>query len=96
MVRVTRPLFADSARGRLSDLGSFRMGRHGAELIKQGGGGGQQPEQQERLKAEFAAAKAAHAASPTHEVKRQGAYVQIHDTPWPQFWDQWRIDHPIS
>jgi hypothetical protein len=72
------------------------MGRHGPEFIKQGGGGGKQPERQVRLEAEFAKAKAAHADSPTHPDKRQGAYVQIHDVAWPAFWRQWLIDNPVN
>lgn len=94
MVKVIRPLFADTATGSVKGLGSFRMGQHGPELIKAGGGGGKQPERQKRLKQCFAEAKAAHAASPTETVKRQGAFVQIHTTRWAAFWRQWLIDHP--
>jgi hypothetical protein len=94
MVKVTRPLFSDTAHGSFADIGTFRRGRHGPEFIKIGGGGGIQPERQERLKACFAEAKAAHAQLPKIKVRRGNYWRWIIETPWPEFWAQWRIDHP--
>ena len=35
MVKVTRPLFSNAAYGTFADIGTFRRGQHGPQLIKQ-------------------------------------------------------------
>lgn len=33
MVKITRPLFADAATGKIGDIGAFRNGQHGPEFM---------------------------------------------------------------
>ena len=33
MVKITRPLFADAATGKIGDIGTFRKGQHGPEFM---------------------------------------------------------------
>ena len=33
MVKITRPLFADAATGKIGDIGTFRNGQHGPEFM---------------------------------------------------------------
>ena len=94
MVKVVRPLFSDSARGRIADIGSFRMSRHGPQFIAQA----QQvdnptPGQLARREC-FKLAKAAHSAiEPT--VFWDGQTTTRRRVPdWPSFWRQWLQDHP--
>lgn len=35
MVKVTRPLFSNAAYGTFADIGTFRRGQHGPQLVKQ-------------------------------------------------------------
>jgi len=94
MTRVTGPLFGTAAVGRIDDIGSFRMGRHGPEFIQQAKGSGGNTDAQQRLRTCFAEAKAAHSAiTPTSYW--DGDRTRYHRIPdWPTFWAQWLIDHP--
>jgi hypothetical protein len=83
MVKVVRPLFSDSARGRIADIGSFRMSRHGPQFIAQAQPVDRRTPPQLTLRGCFAQAKAAHAALPEDNRPR-----------WPAFWRQWLQDHP--
>lgn len=94
MVKVVRPLFSDSARGRVADIGSFRMGRHGPEFIAQGRPTDRPTPRMLARRACFAAAKAAHSAIPPtgYMVGNRVRYRRVPD--WPTFWRQWLVDHP--
>jgi hypothetical protein len=83
MVKVTRPLFSDSATGKLGDIGAFRRAKSGAQFIPLTVPTDRQTEKQLRLRACFSAAKAAHAALPQNSRPKWGVY-----------WRQWLLDHP--
>jgi hypothetical protein len=83
MVKITRPLFGDTASGRVGDIGAFRTRNGNAEFIKLAVGNDAHTPKQLQLRACFAAAKTAHAALPS---STRG--------PWVLFWAQWLIDHP--
>jgi len=34
VVKVTRPLFSNAAYGKFADIGAFRRGKHGPQLMK--------------------------------------------------------------
>lgn len=90
MTKVTRPLYGDTARGNIGDIGTFRMGRYGAEFIQLARGGGGHTAEQERLRECFRQAKAAHSAIPPTPDESGAHRVP----PWTDFWRQWLIDHP--
>lgn len=94
MTRVAGPLFGSAAVGRVGRIGTFRRGRHGPEFIRIAQGGGGDSEAQRRLRACFAAAKAAHSEiAPTlYMVGKQKRYHRLPS--WPVFWTQWLADHP--
>lgn len=94
MVKVVRPLFSDSARGRIADIGSFRMSRNGPQFIAQAQPTDRPTAQQLTRRICFAQAKAAHSAIPPtgYSVGNRTRYRRIPD--WPSFWRQWLIDHP--
>ena len=94
MVKVVRPLFSDSARGRIADIGSFRMSRNGPQFIAQAQPTDNPNPAQLTRRACFAQAKAAHSAIPptAYMVGNVTRYKRIPD--WPSFWRQWLLDHP--
>lgn len=94
MTRVTRPLFGATARGNLGDLGTFRMGRYGPEFITIARGTGGRTPQQQRLRSCFSAAKAAHSAIAPVFWESDGKSGWHRIPSWPEFWQQWLIDHP--
>lgn len=94
MTKVSSPLFGTSATGKIGAIGTFRMGRHGPEFIAIAKGSGGWTEPQDRLRACFTAAKAAHSLiEPTRY--QVGKRWYSHRIPaWSDFWRQWLIDHP--
>lgn len=94
MVKVVRPLFSDSARGRIADIGSFRMSRHGPQFIAQAQPTDNPTPGQLARRECFKLAKAAHAAIPptAYMVGNVTKYKRIPD--WPTFWRQWLQNHP--
>lgn len=93
MTRVFSPLFGTAASGRVGTLGSMRTRGGKTQFIQQAKGLGGRTAAQQRLRACFAAAKAAHSALPieTHYV---GDVPYHYRTPaWPDFWRQWLADH---
>lgn len=93
MTKVTRPLFGDTARGNIGDLGTFRMGRYGPEFIAIARGTGGHSDAQLRLRDCFRAAKAAHSAIPPTPYESDGTSGTHRIPAWPDFWRQWLIDH---
>lgn len=94
MAKLTGPLFGTAASGTILRTVTYRT-RDGAtcavrRVDRQAPAG----DRCEQMRACLAAAKAAHAASPTTTVWRAGRWVQRHVTAWPDFWAQWRQDHP--
>ena len=83
MVKVVRPLFSDSARGRIADIGSFRMSRNGPQFIAQAQPRDNPTPAQRTRRDWFRTAKAAHSAQPKETRPA-----------WPSFWRQWLLDHP--
>lgn len=94
MVKVVRPLFSDSARGRIADIGSFRMSRNGPQFIAQAQPTDNPNPAQLTRRACFAQAKAAHSAIPPTAFwdGQRTTWRRVPD--WPSFWRQWLIDHP--
>jgi len=83
MVKVVRPLFSDSARGNIADIGSFRMSPHGPQFIALANSTDPKTAPQLQSRACFKLAKAEHTALP------DGARPL-----WPVFWRAWLADHP--
>ena len=84
MVKVVRPLFSDSAKGPIADLGSFRMSPHGPQFIAQANPTDPKTERQLLLRDRFRQAKTAHTAL---DPGTRPA--------WPEFWLDWITDHPV-
>ncbi len=94
MVKVVRPLFSDSASGRIGDIGTFRMSRNGPQFMALAEPVDRRTPRQLALRACFAAAKRAHSLiPPTTFYAGNRSWKRIIPT-WPDFWAQWRIDHP--
>jgi len=83
MVRITRPLFSDFATGKIADIGTFRMGKHGAQFMAITHPVDRKTPKQLALRACFKAARAAWLALPAHDRE-----------PWGDFWRSWLITHP--
>ncbi|WP_262967068.1 hypothetical protein [Methylobacter psychrophilus] len=83
MVKVTRPLFADSAKGNLGNIGAFRRGQTGPQFIPLTVPTDRKTAKQLRLRACFSVAKKAHAAIPSGSRPRWGIY-----------WRQYLQEHP--
>ena len=94
MVKVVRPLFSDSAHGRIADIGSFRMSRNGPQFIAQAQPRDNPTPGQLTRRECFKLAKAAHSAiEPTGFPNGTGTiFRRVPD--WPTFWRQWLLDHP--
>jgi len=83
MVKVVRPLFSDSAVGRIGNIGAFRRSKDGTQFIPITTPTDRKTVKQLQLRACFSAAKKAHA-----DVPRQ------YRIDWPVYWRQWLVDHP--
>ena len=83
MVKVTRPLFSNAAYGTFADIGTFRRGQHGPQLIKQLIVNDRKTEAQLKMRACFKAA--------ISEWSQLSVYTR---TTWPVYWRQWLVDHP--
>ena len=94
MVKVVRPLFSDSARGRIADIGSFRMSRHGPQFIAQAQPTDNPTPGQRARRECFRLAKAAHSAIAPSWVNVNGEWVKRRVPDWPTYWRQWISDHP--
>jgi len=94
MVRVVQPLFADTARGRIGTIGTFRMSPSGPQFIEQAKGSGGNTAAQQALRRCFAEAKAAHALIPPIPWVVGTRKGRARTPRWPEFWRQWLLDHP--
>lgn len=83
MVKVTRPLFSNAAYGTFADIGTFRRGQHGPQLIKQTIVNDRKTEAQLKMRACFKAA--------ISEWSQLSVYTR---EKWPVYWRQWLVDHP--
>ena len=83
MVKVTRPLFSNEAYGKFADIGTFRRGQHGPQLIKQTIVNDRKTEAQLKMRACFKAA--------ISEWSQLSVYTRA---TWPVYWRQWVVDHP--
>ena len=83
MVKVTRPLFSNAAYGTFADIGTFRRGQHGPQLIKQTIVNDRKTEAQLKMRACFKAA--------ISEWSQLSVWTR---TTWPVYWRQWLVDHP--
>lgn len=95
VVKLIQPLFSDVARGRIGDIGTFRMGRHGPELISISAGPTCDPsERQIRLRACFLNARIAWLAIVPQRAYEGGKWRLKRIPHWPNFWRTWLEDHP--
>jgi hypothetical protein len=94
MAKVTRPLFSDSANGRIADIGSFRMSSHGPQFIRQAEQPRKPNPEQAKLNACFAEAKRAHSAIPPQKHKVGNIWYEYRTPDWPTFWRNWLATHP--
>ena len=94
MPKVTGPLFGTSAHGRVINAGSFR--RRGETTIFQRlpPYPGEATPKQAAIRACFAAARTAWAASPQRYWWASGVLHHEYITPWAVWWDDWRANHP--
>ena len=83
MVKVTRPLFSNAAYGTFADIGTFRRGQHGPQLIKQTIVNDRKTEAQLKMRACFKAAISEWSQLPTLTRGK-----------WSVYWRQWLVDHP--
>jgi hypothetical protein len=83
MVKVTRPLFSNAAYGTFADIGTFRRGQHGPQLIKQPIVNDRKTEAQLKMRACFKAAISEWSQLPTLTRGK-----------WSVYWRQWLVDHP--
>jgi hypothetical protein len=83
MVKVTRPLFSNAAYGTFADIGTFRRGKHGPQLIKQTIVNDRKSEGQLKMRACFKAAISEWSQLPTLTRGK-----------WSVYWRQWLVDHP--
>ena len=83
MVKVVRPLFSDSARGNIADIGSFRMAPSGPQFIAMASPSDPKTAPQLQSRDCFRRAKAEHTA-----------LGDGNRPPWPDFWRTWLADHP--
>ena len=83
MVKVVRPLFSESARGNIADIGSFRMAPSGPQFIAMASPTDPKTPAQLQSRDCFKQAKAEHTAL------EEGTRPL-----WPVFWRAWLADHP--
>ena len=83
MVKITRPLFSDSATGNIGNIGTFRRGQTGPQFIPLSRPTDRKTAKQLRLRACFSVAKKAHAGLP--KATRPN---------WGDYWRQYLQDHP--
>ena len=83
MVKVTRPLFSNEAFGKFADIGTFRRGQHGPQLIKQPVVNDRKTAAQLKMRACFKAA--------ISEWSQLSVWTRAK---WPVYWRQWLVDHP--
>lgn len=82
MPKVTGPLFSIEAHGPIKGFGSFRMGRHGPELI-----------QPRTTRQTFTPAQLAHQAL-FAEAHAEWMALEPQERPlWATFWAQWYEDY---
>ena len=83
MVKVTRPLFSNAAYGTFADIGTFRRGQQGPQLIKQTIVNDRKTESQLKMRACFKVAINAWSQLPVYTRGK-----------WSVYWRQWLVDHP--
>lgn len=94
MVKVIRPLFSDSATGRIGEIGTYRMSRNGPQFMLLAKPTDRQTIRQMQLRACFRAAKKAHSQIPPTEFWNGRRTVYRRVPAWAVFWAQWRAEHP--
>lgn len=94
MTKVHSPLFGESAVGRIGNIGTFRMGRHGPEFIRQAQGVARRTDAQARIRECFQEAKAAHSLIEPTRFKIGDQWYEHRIPLWADFWRQWILDHP--
>ena len=83
MVKITSPLFSNEAYGKFADIGAFRRGQHGPQLVKQPVVNIRNTEAQLKIRACFKVAINAWSQLPP-----------LTRATWPVYWRQWLVDHP--
>jgi hypothetical protein len=83
MVKVTRPLFSNAAYGTFADIGTFRRGKHGPQLIKKTIVNDRKSEGQLKMRACFKVAINAWSQLPPLTRGK-----------WSVYWRQWLVNHP--
>jgi hypothetical protein len=83
MVKVTRPLFSNAAYGTFADIGTFRRGQHGPQLIKQTIVNDRKSESQLKMRACFKVA-----------ISEWSQLPPLTRGKWSVYWRQWLVDHP--
>jgi hypothetical protein len=82
MVKLTRPLFADSAFGQVGSLGAFRRGRHGAQFMVLSVPTDRKSPKQLALRACFKTAR-----------QQWQALDKSKRSPWGVYWRQYLANH---
>ena len=96
-LRITRPLFSDSARGRISGLGSFRAARSGTHHLVVEPFPKQARASPDPVRAaHLGAAKKLHAQIPPTKVLLGGKWRWLILPEWPAYWAQYQADNGLD
>ena len=96
-LRIHRPLFSDTASGKITGLGSFRAARSGthhiiAEPFPAPRRASPDPARSEHL----AAAKRAHSIIPKTKLFVGGQWRWLIIPRWPEYWAQYQADNGLD
>lgn len=94
MAKLTGPLFGTEASGTIRGTITYRTRAGATCAVMRADRPPPAGDRCEQMRACLIAAKQAHAASPTALVWQGGRWVSRHVTAWPDWWAQWRLDHP--
>lgn len=96
-LRITRPLFSDSARGRISGLGSFRAARSGTHHLVVEPFPKQARASPDPVRAaHLGAAKKLHAQIPPTKVLLGGKWRSLILPGWPAYWAQYQAENGLE
>lgn len=99
MVRITRPLYSDTATGRIEGLGSFRRARSGTfHLVNPPFPEIPRPSPDPVRAQHLAIAKKQHAQIPPTKLNQGGKWRWLIIPTWPDYWAQYQMDNglPVS
>lgn len=94
MTKIIRPLFGNTATGRVADIGSFRASPSGPQFIRQARNPHPRSPAQQTQAQRFRTARAAWMALPLQNIQDGNKTIKRRIPDWPTFWRQWLVDHP--